>query len=122
MTDRPVPLAQLDRHFAAATIAHEYVADLHRELINLHEDSERTGELLGESAELVLGRMLELTREVRRLGLDWTEQTLLDPLQAERTLHLIETRFAEAEPELFALRARQNAIVEELQERVKRAR
>jgi hypothetical protein len=33
MAERPGPLLQLDRYFAAATIAHEYIADLHRELV-----------------------------------------------------------------------------------------
>jgi len=41
---------QLDRYFAAATIAHEYIADLHRELAALHQDSVHTRELLRESA------------------------------------------------------------------------
>ncbi len=121
MTARPATLARLDRDFAAATIAHEYAADLHRELVALHQHSERTSELLGESAELVLRRMPELTQELRGLGLDWAEQTLLNPPQAERTLHLIETRFAEIEPNLLALRERQNAIVAELRERIERA-
>lgn len=122
MNGRPEPLARLDRDFAAATIAHEYAADLHRELVELHADSERSRELLGESAELVLGRMRELTSDLRGLGLDWAEQNLLNPLQAERTRHLIEARFAEIEPELSALRARQNAIVHELRELIDRAR
>jgi hypothetical protein len=28
VVERPEPLKQLDRYFAAATIAHEYIADL----------------------------------------------------------------------------------------------
>lgn len=122
MAERPGPLGQLDRYFAAATIAHEYIADLHRELTSLHHDSERTRELLRESAAMVLSRMPELTRELRRLALEWGEQRLLDPSQAERTLSAIETGLAEVEPELSTLRTRQDEIAAELRERIDRAR
>jgi hypothetical protein len=43
--ERSGQLGQRDRYFAAATIAHEYIADLHRELVALHEHSERTRQL-----------------------------------------------------------------------------
>lgn len=122
MAERPGPLARLDRYFAAATIAHEYIADLHLELVALREDNERTRELLGESAAVILGRMPELTRELRRLELEWGEQELLDPTRGERTLHAIEAGLAEVEPELSALRARQDGIAAELRERIDRAR
>jgi hypothetical protein len=32
MADRPEPFMQLGRYFAAARIAHEYIADIFREL------------------------------------------------------------------------------------------
>jgi hypothetical protein len=68
MTERPDPFAALDRYFAAATIAHEYVADLHRELAALGTDSAHTRALLAESAAVVTERMPALTRELRQLG------------------------------------------------------
>lgn len=122
MVERPEPLGRLDRYFAAATLAHEYIADLHRELTALHHDSERTRELLRESAAMVVSRMPELTRELRRLALEWGEQQLLDPPQAERTLGAIEAGLTEVEPELSALRGRQDEIAAELRERIDRAR
>ena len=122
ITIRPGSLGQLDRFFAAATIAHEYISDLHRELVALHEDTERTHELLGESAAVVLERMPELTRELRRLGRDWAEQALLEPPQAERALALIEAGLAAVAPELTAIRLRQDDIVAELREGVDHAR
>jgi hypothetical protein len=57
MAERPGPLRQLDRYFAAATIAHEYIADLHQELVMLEQDTDQTRRLLHESAEVVLSRM-----------------------------------------------------------------
>jgi hypothetical protein len=122
MAERPRPLKQLDRYFAAATIAHEYIADLHRELAALHQDSAHTRELLRESAAVVLSRLPEITRELRRVELLWDEQQLLDPPQAKRTLKTIETDLGGLEPELSALRQRQDQIAQELGELVKRAR
>ncbi len=117
MVDRPRPLRHLDRYFAAATIAHEYIADLHRQLSALHQDSEQTRGLLRESAAVVVSRMPELTREVRRLELEWGEQELLDPPQADRTLQTIEAGFIEVEPALAALRERQDEIAAQLRRR-----
>lgn len=50
MADRPESLAQLDRYFLAATMAHEYANDLHCELAELHADDVHTRKLLSESA------------------------------------------------------------------------
>jgi hypothetical protein len=122
MADRPGPFGQLDRYFAAATIAHEYVADLHRELIELHADNIHTRELLGESTATVLTRMPELTRELRSLERKWAEQELLDPHQATRTMRAFGARFAELEPEFARLRARQDEIVAELVVLIDRSR
>jgi hypothetical protein len=122
MTERPDPFAALDRYFAAATIAHEYVADLQRELAALGTDSGHTRALLAESAAVVTERMPALTRELRQLGDEWETQNLLDPPRAKRTLLLAETRLIEAEPELSALRARRDAIVVEMRGLLERAR
>jgi hypothetical protein len=122
VTERPDPFAALDRFFAAATIAHEYVADLHRELGALGADSAHTRAPLGESAAIVTERMPALTRELRQQGDEWETQNLLDPPRAKRTLQLAETRLIEVEPELSTLRARQDAIVAEVQGLLERAR
>jgi hypothetical protein len=121
MVERPEPLKQLDRYFAAATIAHEYIADLHRELATLGKGNERTRRLLYESAAVVLSRMPELTRELRALEVEWDEQQLLDQQQAEQTLRAIETSFVAIEPELSKLRDRQDEIAAELRELIDRA-
>lgn len=122
MVERPASLAQLDRFFAAATIAHEYIADLHRELVTLGQDSERTWELLNDSASVALSQIPELTIELRRLAIEWSDQQLLDPSRAEETLALIKVELNEIEPQLSASRERQNEIAAELRERVDRAR
>jgi uncharacterized protein (DUF2267 family) len=121
MTERPEPLETLDRYFLAATIAHEYAADLHHELAELHADDAHTRKLLSESAEVVLKRMPRLTRGLRILEREWGEQELLDPHQAEHTVEVFRAGLADLEPELTALRARQDEIVAELAELVGRA-
>jgi hypothetical protein len=122
MTERPDPFAALDRYFAAATIAHEYLAELHRELGALGADSAHTRALLGESAAVVTKRMPGLAREMRKLREEWETQNLLDPPRAKRTLQLAESRLIDAEPELSALRARRKAIVAEMRGLLERAR
>ena len=122
MSERPDPFLALDRYFAAATIAHEYLADLHLELAALGTHSPHTRALLGESAAVVTERMPALTRELRQLGDEWETQSLLDPPRAKRTLELATIRLIEAEPELSALRARQDEIVAEMHGLLERAR
>jgi chromosome segregation ATPase len=118
MSERPEPLKQLDAYFAAATIAHEYIADLHLELARLNQDNDHTRGLLREAADAALTRMPELTRELRRLERLWDEQHLLDPPLAEKTLETIESELSEVEPELSAIRQRQDEVARELQELV----
>lgn len=122
MIDRPGPLGQLDGYFAAARIAHEYVADMHRELVELHAAGDHTRELLRESAAVVFGRMPALTSRLRDLGRKWAEQELLDPPAAERTIERLEVELAKLAPALTALRTRQNEIAAELLDIVGRAR
>lgn len=101
-----------------ATIAHEYIADPYRELVALNQDDERARELVGASAAVVLTRMPDLTRELRRQGRNWDEQQLLDPPRAQRTLHAIATGLAQVERELSALRALHDDIAAELRQRI----
>ncbi len=122
MAERTGPVEQLDRYFAAATIAHEYIFDLHRELTELHADSADTRELLGEAAVIVLARMPELARELLHLERRRAEQELLDPHQAMHTMEAFRCLFAEVEPGLAMLRARQDEIVAELADLIDQAR
>ncbi len=122
MTERPGPLRLLDGYFAAAMIAHEYVFDLHRELVELDAADDHTRKLLHESAAVALERMPELTRRLRSLKREWAEQELLDPPAAERTIERLNSGVATLVPAFGALRARQNRIVAELLDRLSRAR
>jgi len=122
MIERPGPLGQLDGYFAAARIAHEYVADLHRELVELDAAGDHTRELLRESATVVFERMPGLTSRLRGLEREWAEQELLDPPEAERTVEHLEVEFGELVPALAALRARKNQSAAEVLDLGSRAR
>ncbi len=122
MTDRPGALERLDGYFGAARIAHEYISDLHRELVELDAADEHTRELLHESVAVTLERMPTLTRRLRTLEREWAEHELLDPLTAERTIRRLEDDLAEVMPAIAELRARQNQIAAKLLDRVSRAR
>jgi hypothetical protein len=75
MIDRPGPLRDLDGYFAAARIAHEYVADLHRELVELDADDDHTRELLRGSAAVAAERMPVLSSRLRDLGANGTSKS-----------------------------------------------
>jgi hypothetical protein len=122
MINRPGPLGQLDGYFAAARIAHEYVADLHRELVELDAADDHTRELLLESAAVTIEQMPALTRRLRGLEREWSEQELLDPPAAERTIKRLESELAQLVPSLRALRDLQNQIAAELLDLISRAR
>lgn len=122
MPDRPGPLALVDSHLAAARIAHEYVFDLHRELVELDAANDHTRELMRESAAVALERMPALTRRLRGLEREWSEQELLDPRAAERTVEHLNKDVAALLPALASLRTRQNQIVADLLDRITRAR
>jgi hypothetical protein len=120
--DRPGPLEIADRYLAAAMIAHEYVSDLHRELVERDAADEHSRGLLRESAALTLQRMPELIRRLRPLERQWAEQELLDPPAAEHTIERLETDLTEIMPTITGLRARQDEIAAELLDLVGRAR
>jgi hypothetical protein len=120
--DRPGPLEIADRYLAAVMIAHEYVSDLHRELVGCDAADEHSRDLLRESAALTLEQMPEVIRRLRSLEREWAEQELLDPQAAERTIERLEASLTEIMPAITGLRARQDEIAAELLDLVGRAR
>lgn len=66
--------------------------------------------------------MPALTHRLRYLEREWTEQELLDPPAAERTLERLGGELAKLVPALTALRARQNQIAAELLDLLSRVR
>jgi hypothetical protein len=122
MADRPEALERLEVTSQPPRFAHEYVADLDRELVERGAEDAHVRTLLRDSAAIVLTRMHKLTHALRDLERAWTDQELLDPQRASRTVELFTARFAELEPQLAALRARQDTIAAELVTLVEQAR
>lgn len=111
MSERPGPVGRLDRLFAAATLAHEHIADLYRKA-----PSDHSRELVRESADILLRGMPALASDVRASARVWAEQELLEPPRAAETLRGIESQMAAIEPELRALLGRQVQIARELRD------
>jgi len=83
----------------------------------------RWAKALGGSSPLArIDRKGLVIRAFSYSGDEWETQNLLDPPRAKRTLQLAETRLIESEPELSALRARQDEIVAEMRGLLERAR
>lgn len=122
MAEQPQPIQRLDEIFGAARLAHEYVADRHRELVELDADDDRSRRLLAESAAVVVQQMPRRSARLRRLAGEWAEHDLLDPQQAERTAANLASALAHIEPALSSLLARQRVIASELTDRVQAAR
>jgi hypothetical protein len=114
MTDRPEPLEFVERYLLSANFNHQYAFGVHRQLVELDTDGDHTRKLLAESAAIALREMPALTRDLRTLGSEWSEQNLLDPPKADWTARQVQLRFTELGPALQALLVRQDEIVTEL--------
>lgn len=122
MSELPDPIRRLDVYFAAATVAHEAIADMHSELVELNVDDPRSRELLAAAASIVLEQMPRLARPIRLLSDQWSEQDVLDPHRAEQTVKRLAAALEEIEPTLIAVRDRQRALAAELAERLRATR
>lgn len=96
-------LGRIRRLFAAATIAHESVFEMHRELVSEGRDDAESRTLLKESSRIVLIEMPAIAAEAHRLAAWWGEERILNPGAAERTSHALEKELARIEPALRAL-------------------
>lgn len=122
MPSRTRALEQLDSYFAAAMIAHGYVADVRRKLTALGHAGGETLALVHESAAITTQQMPELAGELRILERELATQELLDPVAADATRRKIGTVFARVEPDLRALRERQDEIARTLRNQLDEAR
>jgi hypothetical protein len=113
MPERPEVIATLEGLLAAMRVAHERIYDLHRELVAAGTPG-RSEERLQESARIALELAPQLAERARRLRAQWSEESLLDPEQAEGTAGLLAAEVHRIEPELRALLRRQAEIAREL--------
>jgi hypothetical protein len=90
--------------------AHEYIADIFRELVRLDRADVHAQELLADSAAIALRDIHELTRDARELERQWHVQELLDPQTAAQTLHAFDAELSRVVPQLANLRTRQDEV------------
>jgi hypothetical protein len=113
MTERLACLELIDSYIAGAMIAHEYAYGLHRKLVDVDADTGHTRKLLGESAAVAL-EMPALRRRLLDLERKWSEQELLDPPAAQRTVRQLENAVAGLVPELAVLSNQHKQVLAEL--------
>ena len=100
LTDRQPALEQLEQYLGAARIAHEFVGELHRQLVELGVHDPRALGLLSESADVVPRQIPQLTSLLRELERDWEDRARLDPSAAHEMSAGIEDEFERIGPGL----------------------
>ncbi len=78
MPERPPAIKHLDSLLSAATIAHEAIFEMRRELIATDRANPEQARLLEESAQIVTVELPGLSANARQLSVQWSEQSLLD--------------------------------------------
>lgn len=114
MPEQPAPIAQLKALLGAATIAHEAIFEMRRELISRDEGNPEQARLLAESGQIATVALPSLTAAAQQLSKRWREQNLLDSEGARETLAELESELARIEPDADALLNRQREIAAQL--------
>jgi hypothetical protein len=113
--ERPQAITQLNSLLGAATIAHEAIFELRRKLIAARRASpEHLLLLVKESARIVTVELSGLSANARQLSTQWSEQSLLDPEGAARTLAELEPELGRIKLPFLALHERQREIATQL--------
>lgn len=114
MAEHPAAIKQLHLLLSTATIAHEAIFEIRRELIERDRGSPEQAQLLEESARIVTVELPGLSASARQLSAKWREQSLLDAKGAERTLAELESELARIETDAESLLDRQIEIAARL--------
>jgi len=114
MRERPPAIKRLDSLLSAAMIAHEAIFEIRRKLIAADRANPEQARLLEESARIVTVELSGLSANARRLSTQWSEQSVLDPDGAARTLGELEAELNHIELHLLSLHKRQREIATRL--------
>lgn len=114
MPERPPAIKRLDSLLSAAMIAHEAIFELRRKLIAADRAGPEQARLLEESARIVTVELSILSADARRLSTKWSEQSVLDPEGAARTLAELGGELDRVEPRILSLHGRQREIATQL--------
>lgn len=114
MPERPQAMQRLDGLLGAATIAHEAIFDMRRELVTKDRAKAEQASLVEESARIVTAELPNLSARTRELFRSWGEQSLLEAERAAKTLKELEAEIKRIEPSIQALLDRQREIASRL--------
>lgn len=114
MDERPPAIESLNSFLSTSAITHEVIFDLHRQLASAGRNTQRSAELLNESARLTLRELPSLTARARDLAAQWEEQTLLDSDAAAGTRLQLASELDQIKPKLDSILDRQRAIAASL--------
>jgi hypothetical protein len=111
---RPDSVKRFDSLLAVATIAHEAIFEMRRDLIGQDRGGPEQARLLAESARIVTVDLPTVSTTARQISAMWKEQSVLDPGAAKITLAELESELARIQPEIDALLSRQRAIAAQM--------
>jgi len=114
MPERPPAIQRLNSLLSAAMIAHEAIFEIRRKLIAADRVSPEQALLLQESARIVTVELSGLSANARQLSTQWSEQSVLDPEGAARTLAELEAELNRVKPRLLSLHKRQQEIASQM--------
>jgi hypothetical protein len=110
MPERPPAIKRLDSLLSAAMIAHEVIFEMRRELIATDRANPEQARLVEESARIVTVELPNLSANARQLSTQWSEQSVLDPEGAARTLAELDAELSRVELRFLSLHERQRQI------------
>jgi len=114
MPERPPAIKRLDSLLSAAMIAHEAIFEMRRKLIAAGRANPEQARLLEDSARIVTVELSGLSANARQLSTQWSEQSVLDPEGAARTLAELEAELNRVELPFLSLHKRQREIATQL--------
>ena len=106
----PTAIKELDLLLQTATIAHESIFEIRRELIASDRGDPEQAQLLEESARIVTVELPGLSATARQLSAKWRDQVLLDAEGAAKTLAELKSELARIKVDAESLLDRQLEI------------
>lgn len=106
----PTAIQRLDLLFKTATITHESIFEIRRELIADDRGNPEQAQLLEESARIVTVELPGLSAPARQLAAKWRDQSLLDAEAAAKTLAELESELGRIATDAESLLDRQLEI------------
>ncbi len=110
MPEDPTAVKELDLLLQTATIAHESIFEIRRELIASDRGNPEQAQLLEESARIVTVELPGLSATARQLSAKWRDQVLLDAERATETLAELKSELARIKVDAESLLDRQLEI------------